>query len=154
FTTAEAARLDDVERTALFHLRRMLEAHVGPTLEPTVHKLRRREDLVESMRRRLHSGTVQLSRPDGFVLGGAWFETMTPYTDLRRRGGPLMLDTDLRAATRADEELREKAAAEALRRVLDFMALATEAHEARHALDTLETRVLPPPAPLLELMAG
>ena len=145
---------DEIDRVALFHLRRLLETSIGPRLAPAADKLRRREELVESMRQRFHNGKVQLAQPESFVFGEAWFESMTPYTDMKRFGGPLILDTDLRSAARADEELREPESFAALQAVIDFMAQATEAHEAHHALAQLDTRVLPPPAPLLELMEG
>lgn len=145
---------DALESAAMFHLRRLLESAIGPTLATSVDSLRKREELLESMRQRFHRGTVQLQRPDGFVMGEAWFENMERFTDLKRLGGPLLLDTDLRAASRADEAVRDKEAIAALQASLDFMAQATEAHEAHHALAALDTRVLPPPGPLIELMEG
>lgn len=149
-----AGTQDEVERIALAQLRRLLEVAGGPALGATVHKLVLRDRRVEAMRNRLHQGKVQLALPDGFVLGDDWFEGLTPYTDLRRPGGPLILNTDLRAASDADEALRTPEATAALGRALDFMARATEAHEAHHALANADKTVLPPPGPLLSLMEG
>jgi hypothetical protein len=137
-------KLNDADLAALLRLRTHLEAR-APELRDAIAKLRAREELLESMRARFHKGSVRLSRPDGFVLGESWVESMQPYTRLDRPGGPLMLDTDLRSVARADEELRRGAIAEALRRAVDELAAATDVHEVRHALDGLHQPAPPPP---------
>lgn len=140
---------NEVDLAALARLRAYLESKIGAgELAQTVEKLRARDELLESMRARFHRGSVQFSRPDGFVLGEAWVESMEPYTRLDRPGGPLMLDTDLRHVARADEELRDGTTAETLRRAIEHLAAITDVHEVRHALDVEPP---PPPAALLAL---
>lgn len=132
-----------IDRSALARQRSYLEERVGAApLAEAVTKLARRDKLVEEMRTRFHSGKVELSRPDGFVLGEEWLDSLEPYTKLGRPGGPLLLDTDLRNVSRADEELRSGPIHETLARAVDLVALATEAHELQHSLD-----VAPPPPP-------
>lgn len=141
--------MNEVDHAALMRLRAYLESKLGAgELALAVEKLRARDELLESMRARFHRGSVQFSRPDGFVLGEAWVESMEPYTRLDHPGGPLMLDTDLRRVARADEELRDGSTAETLRRAIDHLAAITDVHEVRHALDVEPP---PPPAALLEL---
>jgi hypothetical protein len=94
---------------------------------------------------------VNLASADGFVLGDAWLERLEPETKLTRPGGPLVLDTDLRMVARADEKLRDGPTARLLGAAVDLMALSTEAHEARHALDEVDP-VGPPPPGLFEVM--
>lgn len=139
-TSVEKQGLDDA---ALLKLRAHLESQIGAkTLSAAVAKLTAREALLESMRSRFHAGSVQLARPDGFVLGEAWVQSMEPYTQLGRPGGPLMLDSDLRQVARTDEELRAGPLADALHKAVDVIAAATDVHEIRHAID-----VDPPAAP-------
>jgi hypothetical protein len=139
------------DRAALDRLRAALEARLGPGLADAAAALAERDRLVEQMRSRLHGGDVQLALPDGFVLGEAWLASLEPEARLSRPGGPLVLDTDLRAVARADQKLREGDIARVLRAAVDLMALTTEAHEARHALDETDP-VGPPPPALFEAM--
>jgi hypothetical protein len=148
-----AARSDRnaFDRAALDRTRVALEARVGPGLATAAAALGERARLVEQMRTRLHGGDVHLALPDGFVLGDDWFERIEPEARLDRPGGPLVLDTDLREVAKADKKLRDGAVATSLRAAVDVMALTTEAHEARHALDEIEP-VGPPPPALFEVM--
>ena len=145
-------RVNGVDRAAFARMRGYLEAQLGAAaLADAVAKLSAREALVEEMRGRFHGGTVQLARPDGFVLGEAWVSSMEPHTRVDRPGGPLLLDTDLRKVARADEALRTGDTAETLRRALDLYAAATDVHEVRHALDS---EAPPAPPPLRALFSG
>jgi hypothetical protein len=135
--------LNALELAALARLRAYLELQLGaPALAEAVRQLARRDALLEEMRARLHKGHVLLSRPDGFTLGEEWVSDMEKYTRVDRPGGPLLLDSDLQRVASADEELRAGRTAETLHRAVELVATETEAHEARHALDTA-----PPPAP-------
>ena len=152
---SDGMKLNEADEAALQRLRAHLETRLGAAeLRAAIEKLRAREALLESMRARFHKGSVRLSRPDGFVLGEAWVDSMEPYTRLDRPGGPLMLDTDLRGVARADEELRSGAVAEALRRSIDELAAATDVHEVRHALDGQLPAVPPPPSLVALFPAG
>jgi hypothetical protein len=142
---------NDFDRVALAHFRAGLEARLGPGLGDAVAALAERDRLLEEMRTRLRGDAVSLAAPDGFVLGDAWIERLEPETQLTRPGGPLVLDTDLKAVARADDKLRDGATARLLAAAVDLMALSTEAHEARHALDEVDP-VGPPPPGLFEVM--
>jgi hypothetical protein len=127
---------------------------VGPGLAYAAAGLARRDELVESMRARLHGGTVRLNVPDGFVLGDDWLEGLDANTDLSRPGGPLLLDVDLDRVKAADRALRDADSTRALAAALDLMALTVEAHEARHALDEIDPNGPPPPPALFALMGA
>jgi hypothetical protein len=142
---------NDFDRAALDRLRVALEARLGPALAAAAAALGERDRLVEQMRSRLHGGDVRLALPEGFVLGDDWLASLEPETQLSRPGGPLVLDTDLRDVARADRKLREAATTRTLHAAVDLMALTTEAHEARHALDETDP-VGPPPPALFEAM--
>ena len=142
---------NDFDRVALGHFREGLEARVGAGIGDAAAALAERDRLLEEMRTRLRGGEVNLAPPDGFVLGEAWLERLEPATELSRPGGPLVLDTDLKAVARADEKLRDGPTARLLAAAVDLMALSTEAHEARHALDEVDP-VGPPPPELFEAM--
>jgi hypothetical protein len=149
----EAARqLNDFDRAALARERGLLEARLGPGLAAAAGELAERDRLLEEMRTRLNGGALRLNPPDGFVLGDRWLEDLEPYTQFDRGGPPLLFDTDLRAVTRADEKLRSGETARLLAAAVDIMAAATEAHEARHALDEVDLNGPPPPTPLFEVM--
>ena len=139
-----------IRAAALLRLRKLLDAKVGPAMQAAAERLARREALFESMRKRLHDGTVQMERPERFVFGDAWFDDMRQYTSLTNPGGPLILDTDLREVWTADEALRDKDVAAALQAALDLMSLGTEAHEVRHAVGEKDEKV---PAPLAARLA-
>jgi hypothetical protein len=144
---------NDFDRVALGHFRAGLETRLGPGVGAAAASLAERDRLLEEMRTRLRGDAVRVSSPDGFVLGDAWLESLEPDTKLTRPGGPLVLDTDLKAVARADEKLREGPTARLLAAAVDLMALSTEAHEARHALDEADP-VGPPPPGLFEVMPG
>lgn len=137
---------NDFDAAAMARLRPILLARAGAAVAQAASRLHQRDALLEAMRARFHSGRVRLNYPDGFVLGEAWFRDLAPLARLDRPGGPLILDTDLHQVARADEALRVGATAQALEAAIDLMALSTEAHEARHALDDDELGGPPPPA--------
>ena len=147
-----ARRLNDFDRAALARERRLLEARLGPGLAAAAGELAERDRLLEVMRTRLHGGELRFHPPDGFVLGDRWLSSLEQYTTFDRPGGPLLFDTDLRAVARADEKLRAGPTAQLLAAAVDVMAAATEAHEARHALDEVDPNGPPPPTPLFEVM--
>lgn len=140
----------EIRAAALARLRKLLEAQIGPAITTAVERLAAREALFETMRKRLHDGTVRMEKPERFVYGDAWFEDMRQYAELSNPGGPLLLDTDLRAVWTADEALREKDVASALAAALDLLSLGTEAHEVRHAVGEKDATV---PAPLAAMLA-
>jgi hypothetical protein len=149
----EAARqFNDFDRAALARERSLLEGRLGAGLAAAAGELAERDRLLEVMRTRLHGGELRFNPPDGFVLGERWLSDLEPLTRFDRPGGPLMFDTDLRAVTRADEALRAGTSARLLAAAVDIMASATEAHEARHALDEVDPNGPPPPTPLFEVM--
>ena len=135
-----ARHLNDFDRAALARERRLLEARVGAGLGAAAADLAERDRLLEVMRTRLHGGELQFDPPDGFVLGEPWLSNLEQYARFDRPGGPLLFDTDLHAVVRADEKLRAGATAQVLAAAVDVLASATEAHEARHALDEVEPR--------------
>ena len=143
---------NDFDLAALARMRSLLQAHAGSAVVAAALQLHQRDTLLEAMRARFHGGRVHLNTPDGFVLGESWFRDMAGFARLDRPGGPLILDTDLRGGVaHADETLRSGATAQALAATVDLMALSTEAHEARHALDDGEpdTGSIRPPPPAL-----
>ena len=144
--------LNDFDRAVLARERRLLEAQLGAGLAAAAADVAERDRLLEVMRTRLHGGELQFFPPDGFVLGEAWLTNLEQYTRFDRRGGPLLFDTDLRAVARADEKLRAGENARLLAAAIDVQAAATEAHEARHALDEIDPNGPPPPTQLFELM--
>ncbi len=121
----------------------------GAELSKAVHRLQRRDSLLRALMNRLNDGRLRLDPPAGFAWGDAFFTRLEPYADRSRRGGPLILASDLRELRRADVALREGEGRAALDRVLEQELLRIEAHEARHALDP---RALPVPPRLLELV--
>ena len=149
-----ARRLNAFDRVALARERRLFEARLGPGLAAAAGALAERDRLLEVMRTRLHGGELQFNPPDGFVLGARWLSSLDQYTRFDRPGGPLLFDTDLHAVARADEALRGGATAQVLAAAVDVMASATEAHEARHALDEIDPNGPPPPTQLFEVMEG
>jgi hypothetical protein len=150
----EASRraFNDFDRAALARERGLLEARLGAGLAAAAGALAERDRLLEAMRTRLHNGELQFDPPDGFVLGERWLANLEPYTRFDRPGGPLLFDTDLHAVVRADEALRGGETARLLAAAVDMMASATEAHEARHALDEVDPNGPPPPTPLFDVM--
>ena len=144
--------LNDFDRAALVRERRLLEARVGAGLGAAAADLAERDRLLEVMRTRLHGGELQFDPPDGFVLGEPWLSNLEQYARFDRPGGPLLFDTDLHAVVRADEKLRTGANAQVLAAAVDVLASATEAHEARHALDEVNPDGPPPPPALFDVM--
>jgi hypothetical protein len=147
-----ARQLNDLDRAALARERRLLESRVGAGLAAASADIAERDRLLEVMRTRLHGGELQFDPPDGFVIGEGWLANLEEYSRFDRPGGPLLFDTDLRAVVRADEKLRGGDDARVLAAALDVLASATEAHEARHALDEVDPDGPPPPPPLFEVM--
>ena len=125
---------------------------MGAGLGAAAAELAERDRLLEVMRTRLHGGELQFDPPDGFVLGEPWLSNLEQYTRFDRPGGPLLFDTDLHAVVRADEKLRAGATAQVLAAAVDVLASATEAHEARHALDEVDPDGPPPPPALFDVM--
>lgn len=80
---------------------------------------------------------VELEAPERIEWGDAWFETLEPYADLKRPGGPMILPATLKHLRDADRALRSGPERAALDQVLAVLALSTEAHEARHALEPI-----------------
>ena len=143
----------DFDRAALARYRSFLEARLGPGFARAVPALRERNRLLEEMRTRFHGDEVHLAVPEQLVLGDDWLETLEPLTRLDRTGGPLFLDTDLKALVKANRALRDPSTTEAFRSAIDLYALSTEAHEARHAAEASEPAA-PPPAALFDVMPG
>lgn len=144
---------DEVEQAVLAQVRRVLSAGPeGAALAESVRLLAERDRLFEVMRKRLHGDGMVIEHPDRFVFGEAWAEEMAPYARFSQPGGPLVLDTDLRAVARADDELASRDRHLPLERAVDLFAAVVEAHEAHHALDA--PTGAPPPGELLELLSG
>jgi hypothetical protein len=144
---------NDFDRTALARARSFLEARLGAGFARTALALRERDRLLEEMRTRFRGDEIKLAVPERFVLGDEWLEDLRPSTRIDRPGGPLFLDTDLKAVMVADRALRDEASTAALRGAIEVLALTTEAHEARHAAEASDPASSPPPA-LFEVMAG
>jgi hypothetical protein len=140
------AKLNDFDRLAFAKGRAFYEARLGAGLAAAAAALGERDRALEEMRARLHGGQVQLFQPDGFVLGTEWLATLEPLAQLGHEGGPLILDTDLDRVASADEKLRDAATTRLFTAAVDLSATATEAHEARHAVDGGERTAPPPPA--------
>ena len=140
--------LTDADHAALYELRRALAVRVGEAaLDSVVAALTARDEAFETMRRRLHDGKVRIEKPDSFVFSDSWFESLWPLSSLQNPGGPLILDTDLRAVETADAQLRTREATTTINTLLDLMALGTEAHEARHAFAAQDSGHPPDAAP-------
>jgi hypothetical protein len=141
----------DFDRAALARIRSWLEGRFGPGFARAGLALRERNRLLEEMRTRFHGGDVQLAVPERLVLGDDWLEGLKPSTRLDRPGGPLILDTDLKAVVEADRALRDPSTTAAFRGAIELFALTTEAHEARHAAEPPDPTA-PPPSALLNVM--
>ncbi len=137
---AKARRaLTAADQAALYELRRTLAERTGEAaIDELVATLAERDEAIETMRARLHGGRLQIEKPESFVYEDAWFDKLWPVTSLSHPGGPLILDTDLRSVEFANAKLRRGAAQKTIQIVLDTLALSTEAHETRHALDDEE----------------
>src|SRR5262249_38220413 len=93
---------DEAERAVLVQVRRVLEGTVGAApLAAAVAQLAERDRLFETMRTRLHGEATVVVHPERFVFGEAWADELAPYARFSHPGGPLVLDTDLRAVVRA-----------------------------------------------------
>lgn len=141
----------DFDLAALARIRSFLEARLGPGFARAVLAVRERNRLLEEMRTRFRGDEVHLAVPERLVIGDDWLESLKPSTRLDRPGGPLFLDTDLKALVKADRALRDPAAAEAFRIAIELFTLTTEAHEARHAAEASDPAA-PPPSALLDVM--
>lgn len=128
---------------------------LGKLIEPAAlaeaeRRLVERERLAKAMEQRLKGGQIHVARPERLVFGDQYFEWLEPYTSTRRKGGPLIMASDLRALQRADWALDDSAGLQALVRAIELEGEMVEAHEARHALDRAEVE---PPA-LLQSLVG
>ncbi len=146
-----SADFNDFDRAVLARVRSFLEARLGPGFARAALALRERDRLLEEMRTRFHGDEIKLAVPEQLVLGDEWLDDLKPSTRLDRAGGPLFLDTDLKALVQADRALRDQPATEAFRGAIEIMTLAIEAHEARHAAEASD-RAAPPPPALFEVM--
>jgi hypothetical protein len=131
----EAPEGNAVDLAARRLYRRTVEARAGPGLRRAAEGLARRDDLFRTMEKRLHGGHVRVPHPERLFWGAEYFETLEPYSETTRRGGPLIFSSDLRDLRRSDEMLRDGDLRAALDAAVDLEAHLTEAHEARHALD-------------------
>jgi hypothetical protein len=139
-----------VDQLARARFRAEAEAKSGaPALARAAQQLARRDQLLKDMIGRMKDGTLRLEPPDGLVWGEAFFDRLEPYADRSRRGGPLLLSSDLGDLARADSALASGEGRKALDAALETELLRIEAHEARHALDRKQRDV---PPRLLELV--
>jgi hypothetical protein len=145
------SRLNAFDRVALARQRAFLDARLGAGLAAAVGDLVQRNKLLAEMRLNFARADITLYPPDGFVLGEPWLSRLERFTELGRRGGPVVLESDLRRLGRADDKLRSGAAATMLAAAVDLMSQSTEAHEARHALDEEDPVGSPPPALFAEM---
>ena len=146
--TERASRsLNDFDRAALRHLRAFLDQRLGGGIAAVGAALAERDRLLEQMRGRLQGGRLQFADvPERFVLGDEWLASLKPGTKSggQGTGGPVILDSDLRAVTQADQRLRAADLAPALQTLIELDAESVEAHEAHHAFDELEGVDRPP----------
>jgi len=142
---------NDFDRAVLARGRSFLEARLGPGFARAALALRERNRLLEEMRTRFHGDEVKLAVPEQLVLGDDWLDDLKPSTRLDHPGGPLFLDTDLKALAQADRALRDQPSTEAFRGAVEVSVLTIEAHEARHAAEASD-RAAPPPPALFEVM--
>jgi hypothetical protein len=147
----EGEKSNEVDLTAAKLWREQLGPLVGAEgLAEAEKRLNERETLARAMEKRLKGGRIHLARPERMVFGDAYFESLEPYTSNQRRGGPLILGSDLRALRRADQALDDSVGLRAMVQIIDLEAATVEAHEAHHALYPEE---VPTPA-LLQSMVG
>lgn len=148
---AEDATPNEVDVEAAKLWRETLSALVGAEgFAEAQRRLDERERLAQAMEKRLRGGKIHVARPERLVFGDEYFEGLEPYTSNQRRGGPLLLGSDLRALRRADEALGDSAGLAALVRIIDLEADQVEAHEATHALEPRDVTV----PPLLQSLVG
>lgn len=140
-------RLDDddppnaVDEAAAQLWRDHLTPLVGAAgLAEAERRINERERLARAMEQRLRGGKIHVARPERLVFGDSYFENLEPYTSNTRRGGPLILASDLRALRRADEALDESEGLRALLLIIELESEIVEAHEARHDLDPREVQ--------------
>jgi hypothetical protein len=147
----ESEKANDVDVTAAKLWRQTLTplVEVGG-IDEAEKRLNERERLAQAMEKRLKGGKIHVSRPERLVFGDRYFENLEPYTSNQRRGGPLIMGSDLRALRRADQALDDSVGLKAMMQIIDLEAAVVEAHEAHHALDPGE--VLTPA--LLQSMVG
>lgn len=144
-------RPNDVDEATARLWRQALARLVGADgLQEAERRLDERERLARELEGRLKGGRVHVARPERLVFGPDYFESLEPYTSTRRRGGPLLMASDLRALRRADEALDDSEGLAAMKRVIELEAARVEAHEAWHALDP-EPQEVPT---LLRLLVG
>ena len=104
------------------------------TLTRAIDALAQRDELHKKLEDSFQSKRVQVPYPERLLLGEAYFERLSPYADPQRSGGPLFMRTDLKALRAADRALGEGAVLQALHKLRDLEAGATEAHEVHHAV--------------------
>jgi len=147
----EDQRANDVDEEATRLWKKTLASLVPAAgLDEAQKRLDLRETLARDMEKRLKGGKIHVARPERLGWGDDYFDFLEPYTSTRRRGGPLLLASDLRALRRADEALDDSAGLTALVQVIELEATRVEAHEITHALDPAERDV---PA-LLQSLVG
>jgi hypothetical protein len=142
---------NDVDRLVGKLWREQLGKLISPEgIAEAERRLAERDRLARAMENRLKGGEIRIPQPERLVFGDEYFDALEPYTSTRRRGGPLLISSDLRALQRADEALNDSVGLKALVQAIDLEAALVEAHEARHAL---EPEDLPTPA-LLQSLVG
>jgi hypothetical protein len=135
---------NEVDRIVAKAWRARVEERAGAAaLSEAAAKLGERKKAFQAMEKRLGGGSVSVVEPDRFAFGEAFFESLAPFAETGRRGGPLVLSADLETLRQLDLPLRAGPLRAALEVVLDLEAGLTEAHEARHALDRRELLVPP-----------
>lgn len=135
---------NEVDRIVAKAWRQRVEERAGaPALSEAAAKLGERKAAFRSMEKRLGGGSVSVLEPDRFAFGEPFFESLAPFAETGRRGGPLVLSADLATLRALDLPLRSGPLRAALDVALGLEAGLTEAHEARHALDRRELRVPP-----------
>jgi hypothetical protein len=149
--TVDDEKLNEVDRLVAKVWREQLGKLIDASaFAEAERRLNERERLARIMEQRLRGGQIHVARPERLVFGDAYFEGLEPYTSTRRRGGPLIMASDLRALQRADWALDDSAGLQALVRAIELEGELVEAHEAHHALDPGE---VPTPA-LLQSLVG
>lgn len=104
------------------------------TLKTAIDALAQRDELHKKLEDSFQSKRVRVPYPERLLLGEDYFERLSPYADPQRSGGPLFMRTDLKALRAADRALGEGIVLQALHKLRDLEAGATEAHEVHHAV--------------------
>lgn len=119
-------------------------ATAAALLTKAIDALAQRDELHKKLEDSFHSKRVHVPYPERLLLGEDYFERLSPYADPQRSGGPLFMRTDLKALRAADRALGDNAVLQALHKLRDLEASATEAHEVHHAVHgTLDPSSVP-----------